>query len=94
MVKHENFRLFLVDAEIYIDRIADIRINDMNVMLDIVRKQVMEQQGAGDGDLYMRTLELSQVQLEGYFAPVISDDLIRILNDIREAHRKDTTTAD
>ncbi len=28
MVTHENFRRFLVDAEIYIDRIADMRIND------------------------------------------------------------------
>ena len=42
----------------------------------------------------MRTLELAQVQPEGYFAPVISGDLITILNDIREAHKKDTTTAD
>lgn len=94
MVTHENFRRFLVDAEIYIDRIADMRINDLNVMLDMVRLQAMEQQGAEDGDLYMRTLELAQVQPEGYFAPVISGDLITILNDIREAHKKDTTTAD
>ena len=94
MVTHENFRRFLVDAEIYIDRIADMRINDMNVMLDMVRLQAMGQQGAADSDLYMRTLELAQVQPEGYFAPVISGDLITILNDIREAHKKDTTTAD
>lgn len=94
MVTHENFRRFLVDAEIYIDRIADMRINDMNVMLDMVRLQAMQQHGAEDGDLYMRTLELAQMQPEGYFAPVISGDLIAILNDIREAHKKDTTTAD
>ena len=45
-------------------------------------------------NLYMRTLELAQVRPEGYFAPVISGDLVTIPNDIREAHKKDTTTAD
>ena len=34
------------------------------------------------------------MQPEGYFAPVISGNLITILNGIREAHKKDTTTAD
>ena len=94
MVTHEGFRRFLTDAEIYIDRIADMRINDLNVMLDMARKRVMEQQSAESGDLYMRTLELARVQPEGYFASVISDDLTAILSDIREAHRKDATTAD
>ena len=85
MVTHEGFQRFLTDAEICMDRIADMRINDLNVMLDTTRKRVMEQQGAESGDLYMRTLDLVQVQPEGYFASVISDDLTAILNDIREA---------
>lgn len=94
MVTHENFRRFLVDAEIYIDRIADMRINDLNAMLEVMRRQAMEQRGAEADDLYMRTLELAQVQTRDYFAAVVSDDLSAILNGIREAHRKDPTTAD
>lgn len=94
MVTHENFRRFLVDSEIYIDRIADMRINDLNAMLDITRREIMEQQSAGANDLNMRTLELAQVQTGRYFASVISDDISTILDDIREAHRKDPTTAD
>lgn len=94
IVTHENFRRLLVDTEIYIDRIADMRINDLNTMLEVMRRQAMEQRGAEVDDLYMRTLELAQIQTEDYFAAVVSDDLSAILNGIREAHRKDPTTAD
>lgn len=31
MVTHKGFRRFLTDSEIYIDRIADMRTNDLNV---------------------------------------------------------------
>jgi hypothetical protein len=40
LLAHEKFRQFMIDAEIYVDRIADSRVNDMNTMLEIVRKQV------------------------------------------------------
>lgn len=44
--------------------------------------------------MYLRTLELVQVQEEGYFGHVVADDLERILRDIRETHKADRTTAD
>lgn len=94
MVTHGAFRRFLVDAEIYIDRIADMRINDLNAMLEIARREIMEQQSAEEDDLNMRTLELAQVQTGRYFAAIVSDDLSVILDDIRDTHRKDPTTAD
>jgi transcriptional regulator with XRE-family HTH domain len=94
LLAHEKFRKFMIDAEIYVDRIADSRVDDMNTMLEIVRKQAIQQYGAEDGDLYMRTLELGQVKTEDYFARILSDDLAEILNDIRQAHKWDATTAD
>lgn len=83
----------MLDAEIYVDRIADMRINDMNAVLQAVRQMVLMQQGETENDLYLRTLELAQVQEDEYFGHVISDDLILILRDIREAHQNDATTA-
>ncbi len=74
--------------------LADGRVNDMNAMLEAVRHQTMEQYHAEADDLYMRSLELGQVQTEDYFAKVLSDDITEILNDIRECHKKDVTTAD
>ena len=34
MALHKDFRRFLVDIEIFVDRIADMRINDMNAVLE------------------------------------------------------------
>ena len=83
----------MLDAEIYVDRIADMRINDMNAMLEAVRKMALMKQD-GQDDLATRTLELAQVREDDYFGHVLADDLKAILRDIREEHSNDTTTAD
>ena len=94
LATHPDFRRFLTDMEIFVDRIADMRVHDMNAVLNVARQMVMEQQGPDENDLYIRTLELSQVSEEDYFSHVLHDDLDRIAVDIRDRHRKDATTAD
>lgn len=94
MATHEGFRRFMADAEIYVDRIADMRIADLNALLGTVRQQVMEQYAAGEDELYVRTLELAQVEEDEYFSHVLQTDLKEILRDIRAVHKKDATTAD
>ena len=91
---HHDFQKIMLDSEIYVDRIADMRINDMNAVLQTVRQMVLMQQGETQNDLYLRTLELAQVQENEYFSHVIHKDLTEILRDIREAHKTDMTTAD
>ena len=91
---HKDFQRFLVDIEIFVDRVADMRINDMNAILEANRKQIMEKHNPGENDLYVRTLELAQVSEENFFAHVVHKDIDGILHDIREAHRKDTAAAD
>ena len=94
LLVHDKFQQLMVDAEVYVDRIADSRINDMNAMLEAVRQQIIQQYATEDGDLHTRTLALAQIQTGEYFKQVLSDDLIDILSDIREAHKQDVTTAD
>ena len=94
LATHPGFRRFLVDMEIFVDRIADMRVHDMNTMLDAARRMVLDRQGADENDLYARTLELAQVSEEDYFCQVMHNDLDVIARDIRDRHRKDTTTAD
>ena len=94
IVTHEGFLRFLVDTEIYIDRIADMRINDSNAMLKADRRVVMEREGLSDNDINIRALELAQVDVDGYFAHTIFEDLRPIIRDIREEHKNDVTTAD
>lgn len=94
LVTHKGFHRFLVDAEIYIDRIADMRVNDMNTFLEATRQQILQQSSTDENDLNARTLELAQVDEDGFFAHVVHKDMDVILRDIRDAHRMDSTTAD
>lgn len=94
LVTHEGFQRFLVDAEIYVDRIADMRINDMNSVLDATRQQIIKEYNPEANDLHLRTLELAQVTEDDFFGHVIHEDMDGILHDIRDAHRKDKTTAE
>ena len=92
--KREDFQRMMLDAEIYVDRIADMRITNMNATMEAVRQSVIKKKGNDQEDLYLRTLELAQVQEDEYFGHVVSKDLTGILRDISDTHRKDATTAD
>ncbi|MCD8128879.1 MAG: helix-turn-helix domain-containing protein [Oscillospiraceae bacterium] len=94
LICHDKFSRFMVDAEIFVDRIADARINDLNAILEAVRKQVQDKYAPDEDDLHMRTLELAQVKTENYFEKVVSEDINAILCDIRAAHVMDISTAD
>lgn len=94
MICHKDFQRMMLDAEIYVDRIADMRITNMNAAMEAVRQSVIKKKGNDQEDLYLRTLELAQVQEDEYFGHVIFKDLTSILRDIRDTHRKDATTAD
>ncbi len=94
LATHEGFRRFLTDLEIYVDRIADMRVNDMNAMLAATREKILAEHDVDEDDLHVRTLELAQIGEDGYFSHVLHGDLDVIARDIRDAHRKDTTTAD
>ena len=94
LICHKDFQRFLLDAEIYVDRIADMRVNDMNAMLEAVRQMALMKNGGDANDLYLRTLEVAQIREDEYFGSLIADDLKGILRDIRNEHRPDTMTAD
>ena len=94
LICHKDFQRFMLDAEIYVDRIADMRVNDMNAVLEAVRQMALMKNGGDANDLYLRTLEVAQIREDEYFGNLISDDLKGILRDIRNEHRPDTMTAD
>ena len=94
MALHKDFQRMMVDIEIFVDRIADMRINDMNTVLNATRRQMIEKYNPGENDLYVRTLELVQISEDDYFGHVVHQDIDGIMQDIRDAHRKDALTAD
>ena len=94
MICHKDFQTLMLDAEIYVDRIADMRIHDMNAVLEAVRHLTLAKHKGEEEDLYLRTLAVAQMQEEEYFGHVVSKDIAAILHDIRDAHKTDRTTAD
>ena len=94
LATHPNFWRLMVDMEIFIDRIANMRVEQMNLVMDATRQTVLSKYALGEDDLYVRTLELGQVQESDFFSYVLHDDLDSIVRDIWEAHLKDKTTAD
>ena len=84
----------MLDVEIYVDRIADMRVNDMNAVLEAVRQMALMKNGGEENDLHLRTLEGAQIREDEYFGSLIADDLKGILRDIRNEHRPDAMTAD
>ena len=94
LICHKDFQRFMLDAEIYVDRIADMRVNDMNAVLEAVRQMALMKNGGNENDLHLRTLEVAQIREDEYLGSLIADDLKGILRDIRNEHRPDTMTAD
>lgn len=69
LATHPNFRRLMVDMEICIDRIANMRVEQMNLVMEATRQTVMSKYTPGEDDLYMRTLELGQVQESDFYSP-------------------------
>ena len=94
LICHKDFQRFMLDTEIYVDRIADMRVNDMNAVLEAVRQMALMKNGGEENDLHLQTLEVAQIREDEYFGSLIADDLKGILRDIRNEHRPDVMTAD
>ena len=66
----------------------------MNLVLEATRQEVIRSHALGENDLYVRSLELEQVRESDFFSHTIHDDLDSIVQNIRQSHVTDRTTAD
>ena len=94
IIMHPEFRRLLADIEIYVDRIASAQIDNLNAWVSVVRAEILAKQNQDEKDIYLRTLEAAYIQEDKYFANAVHTDMDTIIADIREAHKKDITTAD
>ncbi len=94
IVTHREFCRLLADIEIYVDRIASAQINNLNAWVSVARAEILARQQPDEEDIYLRTLEAAYIQEDKYFTYAVHEDMDAIIADIREAHKKDVTTAD
>ena len=95
MITHNGFPRLMTDMEIVVDRIAEMRVQSMNVVLEAARQEVIARHNPDKNDLHMRTIEQAMnLDEKSFFGHVVHEDMDTIMYDIREAHKTDSMTAD
>lgn len=94
MIMHPAFINFMSDLEVYVDDLAATPIRNLNIYMEQLRKKIQQQTGAPDSDHYMKTIEMSMIDMDDYFGNLLSSDIRSIAKDIRAAHKNDIETAD
>lgn len=93
LATHKDFIKLMADAEIYVDGIAAMQVENLNTYVDVVRHEIMERYRPGETDPYIRILQAAHLDEDVYFGQLVSGDLIQIIRDIRTAHKGDSETA-
>ena len=94
MANHKTFTRLMADIVIYIDRLIEMPFQTLDAIMDASRNTLIQEIHPDKDDVYLRTLELAQGQEEKYILQVIHDDLDEIIQELRERHKSDRTTAD
>ena len=95
MIAHDGFPRLMTDMEIVVDRIAEMRVQNMDVILEKARQEVIAKHNPDENDLHMRTIEQAlKIDEKSFFGHVVHEDVDTIMYDIREAHKNDSMTAD
>lgn len=93
IMAHESFRRLMVDAEIYVDGLADMQIQNLNFAVDHIRDMILKTYSPDEYELYINTLKAQHIDLDDYFVRTVNEDVNAILRDIRNAHKKDAGSA-
>ena len=92
LVTHPEFPRLMADMEIYVDGMVSMQIRNLNALLESVRTSIIEKYDPKE-DNALRTLKAAQIDEDEYFARVVSNNVERILIDLKQQHSKDTFSA-
>ncbi len=93
IISHEAFAELLLDAEVYVDGFFEDGIHAYNNVMNAARMRV-EKAANGKKDAYTQMLGKVCLLQDDYFPQLLTKDLLPILSDIKEAHKKDSSTSD
>lgn len=92
LITHPEFPRLMADMEIYVDGMVSMQIRNLNALLESVRTSIVEKYDPKE-DNTLRTLKAAQIDENEYFVRVVSNDVERILIDLKQQHFKDTSSA-
>lgn len=91
---HKDFGKFLADMEIYVNGIAAMQIQNLNAWVDVARSELMEKYSPDESDSTAYLLNAAHICEGEYFSHRVYEDLRAIMEDIREAHKSRSESAD
>ena len=92
LIAHPEFARLMADMEIYVDGIVSMQIRNLNSLLESARTAILEKYHPKE-DNTLLTLKAAQIDEDEYFARVVSDDVERILKELKQAHSGDQGSA-
>ena len=92
LIVHPEFSRLMADMEIYVDGVVSMQIRNLNRLLESARAAILEKYHPKE-DNTLLTLKAAQIDEDEYFARVVSDDIERILKELKEAHSGDQGSA-
>ena len=87
LVAHKDFGKLLADIEIYVNGIASMQIQNLNVWVDTARDEILKKYNPDENDSNMYLLQAAHVNEDEYFAHRIFEDIRSIIADMKEAHK-------
>lgn len=93
MAAHKDFVKLLADIEIYVDGIAGMQVQSLNAWIDVVREEIITKYHPSEDDPYIRLMDATHIQEDEYFRHIVHGDMDSIIQDIREVHKSDSTSA-
>lgn len=92
LIVHPEFSRLMADLEIYVDGVVSMQIRNLNTLLESARTAIIEKYHPKE-DNTLLTLKAAQIDEDEYFARVVSEDVERILKELKEAHSRDQGSA-
>lgn len=92
LIVHPEFSRLMADMEIYVDGVVSMQIRNLNTLLESARIAIIEKYHPKE-DNTLLTLKAAQIDEDEYFARVVSEDVERILKELKEAHSRDQGSA-
>lgn len=89
LIVHPEFSRLMADMEIYVDGVVSMQIRNLNTLLESARTAIIEKYHPKE-DNTLLTLKAAQIDEDEYFARVVSEDVERILKELKKAHCNDS----
>ena len=93
IISHPAFKKLLIDAEIYVDGFFEESLHNSNTFVDFARQEISKKYDGAE-DSIKGSLDLIHLHQNDYFSHILAEDLLPILEDIKDAHKDDTETSD